>query len=503
MSVRLIYDFFVYQALLSFEKYAQYQREKGVKMKWIARLFIFVVLNVSFAHARGAIYWIYVDTPIHPISARYIDEMIEEARANRVEFLVIQLNTPGGLSSSTEKIIQTILNSNIPIIGYVAPAGAHAASAGFFILMATDVAVMAPGTRTGASTPIFTTGGGGGSDKDEKGDKNTDKEILRRKVMNDLIALLKSITKRRGRNSELAIKAITEAMAFNENEALEKKLIEFIAKDEQDLLQKLDGYKVTLWNGKKVTLRTKNIPVVRRPMSNRYRILSFLMDPSLIFILYTIGMLGIYVEISHPGLIFPGVLGLVCIILALVGTQVMPINWGALVMIALAFLLFLLEIKITSYGMLTIGGLVLLMLGGLMMVNDPFTDIGVSKELLLALVGFIGAIVIFVAYFVYRTYRNRPATGQEGMVGQRGTAKSDLEPGKEGWVFADGTLWRAFSDLHIKKGEPVTIVHVDDGMVLHVKPLKSSSPSSHDESVPESQEYHEDEPDEMGKIDQS
>ena len=432
---------------------------------------LFLGLTVIFAGGvrAGPVYWITVDTAIHPIARQYILEGIHRAEADRAELLVLQLNTPGGLVNTMRTIVQDILAANIPIVGYVAPSGAHAASAGFYILIATDVAVMAPGTQTGASTPIL---GQGGEEKESK-----DRQTLRKKVENDLIALVKGITEKRGRNTDLAVRTITEALAFNETEALEKGIIELVAQDETDLLHRLDGRKVIRWDGSEVVLHTRSSVVHRFPMSFRYRLLSFIMDPNVIFILLSLGMLGLYVEITHPGLIFPGVLGVVFLIMALVSTQVLPINWGAVAMIAIAFLLFLLEIKITSYGFLTLGGLVLLTLGGLMLTDTPLNEWRVSRPFLVSLVVLVGLVVGLVIWLVVRTHRHLPTTGKEGLVEKTGWAQTDLNPGTEGWVFVDGSLWQAVTREPIAKGSQVRVRKIQEGMIVEVEPVRSSSSS--------------------------
>lgn len=437
-----------------------------MKLKWLMITFLVFALN-SAEGRRRPIFWIIVDTPIHPIAAQYIHENIRKATEEGAVALVLQMDTPGGLVTSMQTIVQDILASEVPIVGYVAPSGAHAASAGFYILMATDIAVMTTGTRTGASTPIL---GQGDEDKESR-----DKTNLRKKVENDLIALIKSLTERRHRNTELAVKTITEAMVYNETEALHKGLIDFIAFNPQDLLKKLNGRTVQMWNGRKVTLATHRGAVETHPMSFRYRFLSFIMDPNVIFILLTLGMLGLYVEFTHPGLYFPGITGLVFIILTLVSTQIMPINWGAIAMIALAFLLFLLEIKITSYGLLTLGGLISLALGGLMLTDTPLNEWKVSRTFLFAIVTLIGLVVVVILWLVIRTHRHTPYTGQESLVGQLGWAHTKLAPGRNGWVFVDGTLWQAVSDQEVLKGGRVRVRKVHPGMTVEVEPVISET----------------------------
>ncbi len=426
-----------------------------------------LLVGCAVAVARPAsdtIHWIYIDTPIHPIAAEYLEEELRQAEQSGASCLIVQLNTPGGLVNVTDRMIQRILQSRIPVIGYVAPSGAHAASAGFFLLMAMDLAAMAPGTRTGAASPIIPASG------DER-NKNIEK--MRQKVESDLVALMRAITRRRGRNVDLAIETITRARSFDEQAALEHHLIELVAKNRDHLLRQLDGRTITTWQGRKVTLHTRDAVVIERPMNLRYRILSFLMDPNVVFILFTLGMLGLYIEMTHPGLIFPGVIGAVCLILALMSTQVLPIHWGGVALIALAFLLFLLEVKITSYGMLTLGGLLLLLLGGLMLSRTP-EQWAVSRTFLFTFVGMIGVIVILVLFVVIRAFRTPPATGQESLIGQIVRAESDLGPGQEGWVFMDGTYWRAIATQRIRKGQLVRVRAIRSGMQVEVEPAESA-----------------------------
>jgi len=443
------------------------RRNDGSRIgRWgrMAGLGILVSLVSSVAAAK-TVYWLYLDTPIHPIALQYIEEGIRAAEAAGAECLILQLNTPGGLVETTDRIIQRMLAARVPIVGFVAPSGAQAASAGFYILMATDLAAMAPGTRTGAATPILS--GGGGSQENE------DVKTLRRKAQNDLIALMRSLTQRRGRNVELAVQAITEARSFDEEEALRQKLIELIARDRSDLLKKLDGRTVVTWAGERRRLETGSATVTEYPMSLRHRILSFLMDPRVVYILLVLGMLGLYIEMTHPGLILPGVVGAVCLILALASTQVLPINWAGVLLIALAFLLFLLELKVVSYGLLTLGGILLLILGGLTLSRSP-AEWAVSRAFLMAFAGAVGAAVALVIWYIIRAFRHPPATGQESLQGQTGWAETDLEPGNVGWVFADGTLWRATTSTSIRKGQPVRIRQVRGGMTLEVEPLPPS-----------------------------
>ncbi len=450
------------------------RKDGGRISRWgrMAGLGLLVSL-VSPVVAAKTVYWLYVDTPIHPIALQYIEEGIRAAEADGAECLILQLNTPGGLVETTDRIIQRMLAARVPIIGFVAPSGAQAASAGFYILMATDLAAMAPGTRTGAATPILS--GGGGSQENE------DVKTLRRKAQNDLIALMRSLTQRRGRNVDLAVQAITEARSFDEEEALRQKLIELIARDRSDLLKKLDGRTVVTWTGERRRLETGSATVAEYSMSLRHRILSFLMDPRVVYILLVLGMLGLYIEMTHPGLILPGVVGAVCLILALASTQVLPVNWAGVLLIALAFLLFLLELKVVSYGLLTLGGILLLILGGMTLSRSP-AEWAVSRTFLMAFAGAVGAAVALVIWYIVRAFRHPPATGQESLQGQTGWAETDLEPGNVGWVFADGTLWRATTSTSIPKGQPVRIVRVRGGMTLEVEPLSPSGLKSPSDS---------------------
>jgi len=432
---------------------------------WVVGMGFLLILVPSTGTAT-TVYWLYLDTPIHPIALQYLEEGIRAAEAEGVECIILQLNTPGGLVETTDRIIQRMLAARVPIIGFVAPSGAQAASAGFYILMATDLAAMAPGTRTGAATPILS-GGGGGSQENE------DVKTLRRKAQNDLIALMRSLTQRRGRNVELAVQAITEARSFDEEEALRQKLIELIARDRSDLLKKLDGQTVVTWAGERRRLQTGTATVVEYPMNLRHRILGLLMDPRVVYILLVLGMLGLYIEMTHPGLILPGVVGAVCLILALASMQVLPVNWAGVLLIALAFLLFLLELQVVSYGLLTLGGILLLILGGLTLSRSP-AEWAVSRTFLMAFAGAVGAAVAVVIWYILQAFRHPPATGQESLQGQTGWAETDLEPGNVGWVFADGTLWRATASTPIPKGQPVRVLRVQDGMTLEVEPIPLS-----------------------------
>ena len=406
-----------------------------------------------------------INGAIMPLPAEFIMGGIDEAARRGATLVLITMNTPGGLDDSMRGIIQRIISSRVPVVVYVGPAGSRAASAGFFILLAADVAAMAPGTATGASTPIFVIGGS---------PVNID-EALRRKANNDAAAYLRSIASKRGRNVELAEKAVTEAKAFSEKEALEGKLIDLVAANTDELLAKLDGRSVTLFDGSRVTLALKGAIREQLGMTARQRWLSKIAQPDILFILLIIGVLGLYAEFSHPGLIFPGVIGVICLVLMLVAVQVLPINALGVLLVLLAVGLFVLEAKYTSYGLLGIGGAVVMILGALFLIRSPLTGAGVSLGTALGVTIPFAAVTIFLMRLVLRSFRWRVSTGVEELIGKIAEVTEAIEApaqggGRPGMVFVHGELWRAVAPGYVAKGAQVRVVRVE-GLTLHVQPL--------------------------------
>jgi membrane-bound serine protease (ClpP class) len=396
-----------------------------------------------------------LDGVIHPITVELVTDAIEQAQSQHAELLLIKLDTPGGLLDATRLTIHKLLASPIPVVTYVTPSGARAASAGFFLLEAGDVAAMAPGTNTGAASPVLM-----GQEMDK---------VMREKVENDAAALLRSLTSRRGRNSDLAEKTVREAKAFTEKEALDGRLIELIAADPQDLFRKLDGREITLWDGRKITLHTSHAVATEMHETPRERLISAIADPNIGFILLVLGALGIYIEFSSPGMIFAGVFGGILVLLGLSALSVLPINWVGVLLLLLSFTLFVLEAKFTSHGVLGIGGTIAMVLGALLLVNGP-PEIRIHLATALGVALPFALITLFLVSIVVRARRNKVLTGVSGMIDEIGIARTSLSP--EGQVQVRGEYWDAVSSTPIEPGAPVRVRAVD-GLKLHVDKVQT------------------------------
>jgi membrane-bound serine protease (ClpP class) len=399
---------------------------------------------LSQAQARRADV-ITIDGIINPAVAEFIAATISRSAAEGAQCLIIRMDTPGGLDLSMRSIIKEMMGADIPVIVYVSPAGARAASAGALITMAADIAAMAPGTNIGAAHPVSL---GGGKMEDE----------MASKVENDAAAYAESIAAKRNRNKEWAVKAVRESVSITENEALKIKVIDLIASDLEDLLRQLDGRKITTAAGVSI-LETEGIEVNEIEMGLREKVLDTLSNPNIAYILMMVGLLGLYFELSNPGAIFPGIIGGISLILAFFAFQTLPVNYAGILLIILALILFILEIKVTSFGMLTVGGVISLLLGSLMLFDSgaaPFVRL--SYQVIIPVVGVTSACCIITVYLAVQAYRRKPATGREGIVGEVGTAKSAIDP--EGKVFVHGEYWNALSDEAIPAGTAVKVVEV-------------------------------------------
>jgi len=396
-----------------------------------------------------------VDSPIHPIAEEYIARAIATAERRHSEALLIELNTPGGLLDSTREIIEKILASRVPVIVYVAPSGVRAASAGFFILESADVAAMAPATNTGASHPVSITGG------------NMD-EVMKTKIENDTAAFLRSYVSKRGRNAQLAENAVRKSTSWTDQEALANNLIDLVAPNEQELLRQLDGRVVKRFDGSSVTLHTAGQPVTEIEMTLKQRILGWLMDPNISFLLLALGSFAIYAEMSHPGAVVPGVVGVILILLAVFALNLLPVRFAAVTLIIAAFVLFALEAKFATHGVLGIGGIVAMTLGGLLLVDAPIPQMQVHLLTALGVSVPMGVITVFLMSLAIRARRNKVVTGSQGLVGETGVAQTDLAP--LGTVFVHGELWSARSRQSVANGEQVRVTAVN-GLQLEVEPL--------------------------------
>ena len=408
-----------------------------------------------------------VDSIIHPVAAQFVIESLEEADALGAEAFVIQLSTPGGLLTSTREIFTAMLNAETPVIVFVSPSGAQAASAGFFILMAADVAAMAPGTNAGAAHPV------GGQGEDIKGDMGD-------KVEEDAAATIRSLATRNDRNAELAEAAVVESRSFTAEEALENGLIEFVAVNLPDLLRQIDGRELTTESGDLDLLETADAVVESREMAAFQKFLATIAHPNIAYILMTLGGLGLYFELSNPGAVLPGVIGGICLILAFFALSVLPVNYAGIALIILALIFFIAEVKVTSYGLLTVAGVISMVLGSLMLFKSADPAIRVSLGVILSATLFTVVVVAFLMTMVVRTYRSQVTTGTEGLVHKQGVARTVLDP--TGKVFVHGEIWNARSEVPIAAGSTVEVVAVD-GMNLRVKPDRSDLGDPEKEAV--------------------
>ncbi len=416
-------------------------------------------LLLAPALARADVLKIEVRDTIHPISDEFIGRALEQAARDHDEAVIIELSTPGGLLESTRSIIQKILASPVPVIVYVAPSSARAASAGFFILESADIAAMAPGTNTGAAHPVAFGG--------EKMD-----DVMKAKMENDAAAFMRSFVSKRGRNVELAESAVRQSKSFTDQEALKEHLIDVIAADVPDLLKQLDGRKVTRFNGSTTVLHLANQRVQSLDMSLKQRILDFIMDPNVAFVLFAIGMLALYVEFNHPGAILPGVVGFIFVLLAIFAFNILPTRHAALILIVAAFVMFILDAKFATHGVLTVGGIALMILGALLLVDAPIPEMRVRLVTALAVSVPIGLITVFLVGLVIKARRSKVVTGQQGLIGEIGVAQSALQP--EGKVFVHGELWDAVASANVAPGARVLVKRVD-GLRLEVEPAREDS----------------------------
>ena len=417
----------------------------------IINLVISAVLMVGIpgiAAAENEVVIIELEGPINPGMAMYVTRGLEKASDKGAGLAILRIDTPGGLASSMRTIIKAILNSPIPVVAWVGPSGAGAASAGVMVTVAAHIAAMAPGTNIGAAHPV--TAGG----------KDIEK-TMSEKVVNDMAAYARGIAEDKGRNGEWVEKAIRESVSITAEEALDIKVIDLVAKDIDVLLQLIDGREVSVPGGK-IIIKTADIKKTYFRPSWRDRVLKTISDPNIAYILMMIGLAGLYFELSHPGAIFPGVIGAICMILAFFSFQTLPVNYAGLLLIVLAIILFIAEVKVTSYGVLSIGGLISMTIGSIML----FEDMRVSLKLMLPTVLLVGGFFVVVASLAFRAYRAKPKGGTDGLLGEIGLVKERIDP--EGLIFVHGEYWRATAGERIEPGEKVEVGGVD-GLILKVK----------------------------------
>ncbi len=397
-----------------------------------------------------------IDRVVHPLTAEIVASAVEQAEQRNAALILVRLNTPGGLLSATEDIIQELIGSKVPVVTYVGPSGGKAASAGFLILMAGDVAAMAPGTNTGAAHPVLATGG-------EMDD------VMKAKVENDAAAKVRAITEKRGRNSELAEEAVLSSRAFTEEEALEQNLIELIAPNTADLLAQLDKRTVKRFDGTETMLHLEGAVIEPVVLSYRERVLLPLIDPGLALIVLVLGVLGVYVEFTHPGLILPGVAGGVMVLVGLMALSLLPINWAGAALIVFGVSCLVMEAFVVSHGVLAIGGIAAMALGMVMLVDTEIPELSIGWGVALAIVVPFALITVFLLQLAVRAFRNKVATGSEALIGAIGSAKTDIA--EDGRVFIHGELWNASASTPIAAGSKVRIIAVQ-GLRLTVEPAE-------------------------------
>ena len=427
-----------------------------------------VLLAVCSSSASAEILKVVVNDTIQPISGEYIARAIAEAARRNDQAVLIEINTPGGMVSSTREIMEKISSSAVPVIVYVTPTGGHAGSAGIFILESADIAAMAPGTAAGAAHPVVLIG-----PVQLKPD-----EEMNRKIENDAAALIRSVASKRGRNVEAAEGAVRESKSFTEQEALSQHLIDYVATSREDLFRQMKGKPFKRFNGESATLDLEGQPIVPFNMTLKERILDALMEPDLAFLLLAIGALALYFEFNHPGAVIPGTIGVVFILVAAFALNLLPTRFAALGLILGAFVLFAAEAKFVSHGVLTAGGIVLLTLGGLLLVDAPIPEMRVHLATALAVSVPLGIITAFLMSIALKARRNKVVTGEQGLVGETGVAQSALSP--QGKVFVHGELWDAVAPSPLPVGQLVVVRRVD-GLTLQVEPLTvpSSTPEHH------------------------
>jgi membrane-bound serine protease (ClpP class) len=435
--------------------------EKILKRNKVLLIFsVFFLLAFTAAipgQEKSPVYTIEVDGIINPATAKFIVDSIDQATQQGAQCLIIQLDTPGGLMESMRMIVKKELASTIPIIVYVAPSGARAASAGVFVTMAANIAVMAPGTHIGAAHPVMM---GGGEGKESK--------TMTEKIVNDTVAFIKNIAKARGRNVDWAEKAVRKSVSITEEEAVKLNVVDFISPDVRSLLAKIDG-KVVKLNGITRTLHTKEVQPQAIQMSWRDKLLDIISNPTIAYILLMLGIYGIFFELSSPGAILPGVVGGIFLILAFYALQMLPVNYAGLALILFAIILFIAEIKVVSHGLLAVGGVISLFLGSMMLFQSPVEYMRVSLSVI------IPAVVVSAAFFIFALTKainarlQKPTTGMEGLIGEVGIASTPISP--EGKVSIHGEFWNAVGDQNIEKGEKVQVIGVAN-LRLRVKKIE-------------------------------
>ncbi len=430
------------------------QNRKGFAFLALSILLISCQVGLSQAEPPLVVTAAY-EGVINPVAAEYLHEAIAHAEQERAQFMVFQLDTPGGLDTSMRSMIKDITGAQLPIIVYVAPTGGRAASAGVFLTLAAHVSAMAPGTNIGAAHPVAM--GGGEMD-----------EVMKEKVENDAIAYIRSIAERRGRNVEWAENAVKKSVSATATQARELGVTDLIASDMDDLLRQLDGRELSLGE-QTVTLQTEDAHTRNFPMSWRLETMKAISDPNIAYVLMTIGTIGLIAELYSPGAILPGVVGAISLILAFYSLQSLPVNYAGVLLFLLGIVMLILEVTVTSYGVLAIGGVTAMLLGSLFLFNQDFPYYQLSWSVMLPVIALAVGFTFLVVKFGVRALRRQTPTGSEGMIGRIGSAKTNLAP--QGQIFVQGEIWEAVSSAPVTAGQPVQITQID-GLTVHVKPLE-------------------------------
>jgi membrane-bound serine protease (ClpP class) len=427
---------------------------------WLALFFCLAILSTLLmvhplraadSPAARVVKVIKIDGVINPVTAEFLDRSIKEAADDRAAALVIMLDTPGGLDSSMRLMVKAIIASPVVVVTYVSPSGARAASAGVFITLASPVAAMAPGTNIGAAHPVAMGGGKLTGD-------------MAAKVENDAAAYIRSLAEKYGRNAQWAEDAVRKSVSVSESEALKLGVVDLVAANLDDLIVKLDGRKATTESGER-TLVTRGAKVERIEMGRRLGLLKIITDPNVAYVLMMMGVLGLFFELSNPGLILPGVVGGIALILAFYAFQALPVNYAGVLLILLGIIMFIAEIKVASYGLLSVGGVISLGLGSVLLIDSPLPYMRISMKIIMPMVVTLSVFFIILMRVAIKSRRSKVSTGAEALVGAVGEARTDIDP--EGDVFIEGAHWRSYSDESIKKGEKVVVQKVE-GLRLKV-----------------------------------
>ncbi|HDD43538.1 MAG TPA: nodulation protein NfeD [Candidatus Desulfofervidus auxilii] len=426
-------------------------------MKKYIILTVFIILIFPASVLTKEVYFLEIEEIISPAVVELILSTLEKAKTHKPECVIIQLDTPGGLANSMYKIVKIILNSPIPVVVYVAPSGARAASAGAIITIAAHIAAMAPGTNIGAAHPVNLGG-------------KTSKEMTE-KIVNDMVAYVKSIALKRNRNAKIAEKMVKKSISLTAKEALKVNIVDIVADSFSELLEKINGKKVSTVLGKKI-IKTKDCNVIEIKGGIRYEILRILSNPNIAYLLMMIGLAGLYFELAHPGVVLPGVIGAISLVLAFFAFQVLPVNYAGVLLILLGIIFFILELKITSYGLLTIAAIFCYALGSLMLFHEAPGYFHISWSVLWPTLLFISLFFIGVMGLVVKAQRARVKIGKESLIGEIGEVVEAISPGSLGKVFVHGEYWNAESEEHISKKEKVKIIDVK-GLKLKVKKIKN------------------------------